>query len=517
MFGLDPDELRNIKEVFAKVITINKVVIYGSRAKGNYRNGSDIDITVFGENLTLDNSLYPLTDLLDGLYLPYQFDISIFVKIDNENLKNHIKRVGKILYMKQKELPEGWEIKKLGEVCDIINGSTPLRTNKDYWENGNFPWFTIDDIREQGIIITETKQKVTEKALKKLRILPVDTILLCCTASIGVFAITKIELTTNQQFNGLVIKNKKELNPMFLLYFSSTLKDVLSNLSGKATIDFIPISRLKDIKIPLPPLPEQQRIVAILDEAFAAIAIAKTNAQQNLKNAKELFESYLQGVFENGNWKTKTIQEVTKVINGYAFASKDFKSTNTIKSIKITNVGVKEFVAEADNYLPEKFKDTLKAVQVKEGNIVIALTRTIISAGLKVAVVPKSYDGALVNQRVAALVPNEKIINQRYLYNFLTTDGVAKYVLAHVNTLMQPNLSINDLKNLAVPCPSLKTQQTIVKKLDALNAETKKLEAIYQQKITNLEELKKSILQKAFAGELIVGATLTVAQNTPEQ
>ncbi len=107
-------------------------------------------------------------------------------------------------------MKQGWEIKKLGDVCDIVNGSTPLRTNKDFWEGGDFPWFTIDDIREQGRIISDTKQKVTQAALKKLRVLPVDAILLCCTASIGEYAITEIELTTNQQFNGLVIKSKKE-------------------------------------------------------------------------------------------------------------------------------------------------------------------------------------------------------------------------------------------------------------------------------------------------------------------
>ena len=137
-------------------------------------------------------------------------------------------------------MKQGWEIKKLGEVCDIVNGSTPLRTNKDFWVDGNYPWFTIDDIRKQGRIINETKQKVTQAAVKKLRILPVDTILLCCTASIGEYAITKIELTTNQQFNGLVIKNKKEILPIFLFYFSSTLKDILSDLSGKATNRFYP-------------------------------------------------------------------------------------------------------------------------------------------------------------------------------------------------------------------------------------------------------------------------------------
>src|SRR5690606_36124486 len=193
-------------------------------------------------------------------------------------------------------------------------------------------------------------------------------------------------------------------------------------------------------------LPEQQRIVSILDEAFAAIDKAKANAEQNLQNSKELFESYLQEVLEKGDWETRTIQEITRVINGYAFKSKDFKPTNSIKSVKITNVGVKEFVEETDNYLPEEFGETLNKVQVKEGDIVIALTRTIISAGLKVAVVPATYDGALVNQRVAALVANEENVNPSYLYYFLTTKGVADYVLSHVNTLMQPNLSINDLK-----------------------------------------------------------------------
>lgn len=397
---------------------------------------------------------------------------------------------------------KNWERKSLGDVCEIVNGSTPLRTNKDFWENGNFPWFTIDDIREQGRIITDTKQKVTEAALSKLRVLPADTVLLCCTASVGEYAITKIELTTNQQFNGLIVKDRKKLDPEFLMHYCSTLKDKLLGLSGKTTIDFIAISKLKPLEIPLPPLPEQQRIVSILDEAFACIERSRNAAIKNLKNAKELFESYLQGVFENGNWETKTIQEITKVINGYAFKSKDFKPTNTVKSVKITNVGVKEFVEEADNFLPEKSKETLKDFQVREGNIVIALTRTIISAGLKVAVVPESYDGALVNQRVAALVPNEKLVLQNFLYFYLTTSGVAKYVLEHVNTLMQPNLSINDLKNMPFPFPSLKDQQTIVRQLDALRDETQKLEAVYQKKIDDLEELKKSILQKAFAGEL---------------
>jgi len=396
---------------------------------------------------------------------------------------------------------KGWEIKKLGDVCDVIGGGTPSKGNIKFY-NGNIYWATVRDMK--GDYISETEHKITIDAVKQssTNVISKGNVVIATRVGLGKVCLIENDTAINQDLRGIVPKKKSEISIGYLFQWLKSISHLIIEEGTGATVQGVKLPFIKDLPIPLPPLPEQQRIVAILDEAFAAIAKAKANAQQNLQNAKELFESYLQGVFENGNWETKTIQEVTKVINGYAFASRDFKSTNTIKSIKITNVGVKEFLEEADNYLPEKFKDTLKAVQVKEGNIVIALTRTIISAGLKVAVVPKSYDGALVNQRVAALVPNEKIINQRYLYNFFTTDGVAKYVLAHVNTLMQPNLSINDLKNLAVPCPSLKTQQTIVQKLDALSAETKKLGSIYQQKINDLEELKKSVLQKAFSGEL---------------
>jgi type I restriction enzyme, S subunit len=399
-------------------------------------------------------------------------------------------------------MKQGWEIKKLGEVCEFKSGTTI--DSKLEKSDGEIIYAKVGDMNLEGNedYITMSSRYVDLKSINQNQIIPVGSIIFPKRG--GAIATNKkrrIIQPTIVDLNTMALVPSKIIDKDYLFFWFKQID--LSDLSNGTSIPQINNYSFDDVHIPYPKsLPEQQRIVSILDEAFAAIAKAKTNAQQNLKNAKELFESYLQGVFENGNWETKTIQEVTKVINGYAFASKDFKSTNIIKSIKITNVGVKEFVEEVDNYLPEKFKDTLKEVQVREGNIVIALTRTIISAGLKVAVVPASYDGALVNQRVAALVPNEKIINQRYLYNFLTTDGVAKYVLAHVNTLMQPNLSINDLKNLAVPCPSLKEQNEIVSKLDGLRNEVDKLKSVYQNKIDDLEELKKSVLQKAFSGGL---------------
>lgn len=192
---------------------------------------------------------------------------------------------------------DDWEEKKLGEVCEIVNGSTPLRTNKDFWENGSFPWFTIDDIRTQGRVITTTKQKVTEAALSKLKVLPVDTVLLCCTASVGEYAITKIELTTNQQFNGLVVKDKDQLHPEFLMYYCSTLKDRLLELSGKTTIDFIAISKIKNLNIPLPPLSEQKKIVQELDALRAETQKLEAIYTQKINALDELQKSLLQKAF----------------------------------------------------------------------------------------------------------------------------------------------------------------------------------------------------------------------------
>ena len=120
MFGLDTDTIRNIKDCFAKIPQIQKVLLYGSRAKGNYKNGSDIDLTLIGKNLNPDDSIYPLKEELNKLYLPYTFDISILSKLDKLEFINHILKVGKTFYQKEtNELPAGWQQKKLGDVCDF--------------------------------------------------------------------------------------------------------------------------------------------------------------------------------------------------------------------------------------------------------------------------------------------------------------------------------------------------------------------------------------------------------------
>jgi restriction endonuclease S subunit len=193
------------------------------------------------------------------------------------------------------KIDPNWLMVELGKVCEIYNGSTPKRTDNSYWDKGTIPWFTIDDIREQGRIIKYTKQEITKSGFENssVKLLPKNTVLLCCTASVGEYAYTEIELTTNQQFNGLVVNNnyQDKLDPKFLFYLSSTFKSELERLSGKTSFNFVSVGILKSIKIPLPPLEIQKQIVTQIEEEQKAVDACKKLIEINEQKIKsKIFE-----------------------------------------------------------------------------------------------------------------------------------------------------------------------------------------------------------------------------------
>lgn len=172
------------------------------------------------------------------------------------------------------EIPKTWEWLRLGELCTIINGFTPLRTNPKFWENPTISWFTVNDIHSQGRRIKYTKQSINKCALSdnSSRILPAGTVLICCTASVGEYAITEIPLTTNQQFNGLIINEyySKYYSSEFLFKIAPTFKAKLFDIAGKTTFNFISVQKLSNLLLPFPPIEEQKRIVEKLDKLINA-------------------------------------------------------------------------------------------------------------------------------------------------------------------------------------------------------------------------------------------------------
>ncbi|MEI6062155.1 MAG: restriction endonuclease subunit S, partial [Bacteroidota bacterium] len=254
----------------------------------------------------------------------------------------------------------------------------------------------------------------------------------------------------------------------------------------------------KAIEIPLPPLPEQHRIVSILDKAFAAIATAKANAEQNLKNAKELFESYLQGVFENGNWENVKLSELAKdIIDGDHMPPP--KSEEGFPFITISNINKQNHQIDfSDTFkVPREYFAKLKENRKpKKGDVLYTVTG---SYGIPVLI---ENDFEFCFQRHIGLIRPKVNVFSRWLYYWILSPQAIFQANDTATGTAQKTVSLTALRNFVLPKMTLKEQQTIVAKLDALSAETIKLEAIYQQKIVDLEELKKSVLQKAFNGEL---------------
>lgn len=392
-------------------------------------------------------------------------------------------------------MKEGWEAKSIGDVCKVIAGQSP--ESKYYNTEGDgLPFYQGKKEFTDKYLGVPKKwtSKITKEAQK-------DDILMSVRAPVGPINFATQDICIGR---GLAaIRASEMINEDFLFYFLLMHESEIECNNG-AVFNSINKSQISMIEIPIPPLPEQKEIVAILDEAFAAIDTAQANIERNVENVNELFQSRLNEIFsrKGEGWEEKRLDEISKIVNGFSFKSKDFSDSNSVKSIKITNVGVKEFVENGENKLPKSYSDKYSNVKVRNGDLVLALTRTIISDGLKVARVPESYDGALLNQRVAAIIPENMVINSSFLYYYFCSDIVEEYVLSNVNTLMQPNLSIKDLNRMPVPVCDMDEQLQICQLIDSITGLSEKILESYNSKLSNLEELKQSLLQKAFAGEL---------------
>ena len=263
----------------------------------------------------------------------------------------------------------------------------------------------------------------------------------------------------------------------YLPYFFQTFSayDQLDRyITGATGIIHISNSGIKHLEIPIPPFQEQQRIVAILDDAFTAIAKAKANAEQNLKNAKELFESYLNTVDAEKTSLGDLVEIKTGKLNSNAM---------------VDGGKYPFFTCSREIFAINNYAFDCEAILLAGNNA---------SGDFNV----KHYNGKFnAYQRTYVITINEKQkILYRYLYfQLLKSLKEFKEMSVGANTRF---LKLGMIQGIQITLPSLEAQQTIVQKLDALSVETKKLEEIYEQKISDLDELKKSVLQKAFSGEL---------------
>ena len=284
----------------------------------------------------------------------------------------------------------------------------------------------------------------------------------------------------------------------FLYYYLIHFKDYFVRVAVGATVKSLRLRHFEQLPVPAPPLPEQQRIVGILDEAFDGIATAKANAEKNLQNARALFESHLQSVFtQRGEGRVPLSGLTTDITDGDHMPPP--KSPSGVPFITISNIDKNSRRIDfSDTFtVSEDYFDTLKPNRrPRKGDVLYTVTG---SFGIPVRV---DHDVDFCFQRHIGLVRPSAETDSTWLYYLLLSPQVFGQASAGATGTAQKTVSLKVLRNIQVPRVPLVEQREVAAKLDALATETQRLESLYQQKLAALDALKKSLLYQAFSGAL---------------
>ncbi len=369
-----------------------------------------------------------------------------------------------------------WQTKKLGKLCKITTGSS---NTVDAVDNGKYAFFDRSKILKKS-----NRFLFDSEAL----IIPGEGAEFFPRYYSGKFDL-------HQRAYALMDFNK-EADIKFVEYYLIFNHKYFEEVAVGATAKSLRRRHFENLEIPLPPLPEQKRIVKILDEVFEKTAKAKENTEKNLQNSRELFESYLQSVFANPgkDWEKKKLGKIADVEYGFTDAA---KNNGDFRFVRITDIDANGELGGNDKKYIASSKEAKKFI-LSDGDLLMARTGATFAKVLYFRELEKSVFASYLIR----LKFREKIENKLYWY-FSKSKLYWDQARRLSSGSAQPQFNGAALKEVLFTYPkSLAEQKAIVRKLDALSEQTKKLEKIYEQKLAGLEELKKSVLKKAFSGEL---------------
>jgi len=395
----------------------------------------------------------------------------------------------------------GWQVKELGVVSAINYGYTESATSEPIGPR----FLRITDIQDDCVDWASVPYcKIESAEIQKYRLLSGDIVFARTGATTGKSFLVKEP--PDAVFASYLIRLRlldKKLLPEFVSLFFQTAgywQSVKDGSSGSAQGGFN-ASKLGALSIPIPPLAEQQRIVGILDEAFDGIATAKATAEQNLHNARALFESHLQSVFSQRGegWERVRIEDACEsVMDCVNKTATKVDGPTPFKMIRTTNVRNGRVNLDSVYYVTEDVYRIWTRRQVPQrGDVILTREAPMGEVGMLL-----SDDKIFLGQRLVSYRANPSKLNNRFLLYALQSGDLQGQIHALASGSTVQHMRVPDTKNLQLPLPSLKEQDETVATLDALREETQRLASLYQRKLAALDELKKSLLHQAFSGAL---------------
>ena len=382
----------------------------------------------------------------------------------------------------QHALKADWEIKKLGDVC--------LKRDSIKWKNENsnteYQYIDLSAVDRESKSITDTQIITKENAPSRAQqLVKTGDILFGTTRpTLKRFCLLSDDYDGQICSTGFCVvrPNQRIVSPDWIFYqfYNEEFYKYIEPLQKGANYPAVTDKDIYNFNIPVPLLEEQKRIVKILDEKFAQLETIKKNAQTNLQNAKDLFQSQLAKAFSNTTWEKKKVSEISENLD-----SKRIPITKNVrKTGQYPYYGASGIVDYVEDYI---FDGKFLLVSEDGANL---LARTYPIAFIA--------EGKFWVNNHAHILSFKDEITMKFVELFFSNLDISPYVTG----MAQPKFNQASLNSIEIPLPPLPDQKRIVKELDTLSEKVKALCAIYEKQIANCDELKQAYLQKAFEGEL---------------
>jgi type I restriction enzyme, S subunit len=419
------------------------------------------------------------------------------------------------------DLPKGWEIKELKEVCEVVTGTTPPKADATNYGN-DIPFFKPPHLWDS--IISETEEMLTKIGASKARVVPPNTVLVTCIGNLGRTGFVNKKAAFNQQINAIL--ENKNLGGRFIFYQaqSPNFKRQLEKLATGTTVSIVNKGNFETIKIVVPPLPEQQAIVAKIEELLSELENGKQQlltAQQQLKVYRQ---SLLKWAFEGRfgyaqrpsdavkegelpeGWKNDELGNYIESIE----AGKSFKcdertpNHNEIGVLKVSAVTWQIFDEIESKTVLEK--DRLnKNYLVKKDDFLFSRANTLDLIGA-VVIVNKIERQLMLSDKTLRFKFKPDVLQTYILYYLRSRKG--RHEIQRLSTGNQEsmrNIGQARIKQIQFPLPPLPEQHYIVSELESKLTICDKIEETISQSLQQAETLRQSILKKAFEGKLVKG------------
>lgn len=393
-------------------------------------------------------------------------------------------------------LPEGWHLETIGEVASkLVTGKTPSTKKAEYYSSSEVDWFTPSDFGSTAVL-NNSRRKLSSLAIEDgtIKKMPKGSILLVAIgATIGKVGLAEDESCFNQQVTGIHFKEK--IHPKYAYYWLSYIKPEIITKSSQATLPIINQTGIKGLSFLYPEKEEQKRIVEKLDALLTRIDTAIEHFQESVTLADALYASELASVFSSGQdkWPLRELNEVAEVARG--------KSKHRPRNDKSLFGGEYPFIQTGDVRNAQKYIKNYSATYNEKG---LQQSKLWPKDTICLTIAANIGDVAILGMR--ACFPDSVVgissseLETDYLYYFLTT--LQQQLDSKANAAAQKNINLKILSEIKIPVPSLDEQKSIVRQINEIDRLAVKAKAEISEKITMMQQLKASILDSAFKGEL---------------